>query len=250
MTIDMYTIFAVAVVFLSALAQSAFGFGNALLAMPVLALFFRMDTVTPFIAMVGVALNLTILAKHWRSANLRGAWRLVVSSVLGIPVGLYLLKTSHDAPLKIALGVLVVAFSIHALTKPRLMLLKSDKLAYLFGFGAGIIAGACNTNGPPVVIYGSLRRWAPTSLRSTLQAYFLPIGLVVSLGHCGIGLWTPSVLTLFACSIPAIFMAVILGNRFHRSVTAGSFDRCLHVLLLLTGILLLARTVVELMVAQ
>ena len=41
-----------------------------------------------------------------------------------------------------------------------------------FGFFAGILGGAYNTNGPPVVIYGSLRKWSPATFRATLQGYF------------------------------------------------------------------------------
>jgi hypothetical protein len=29
-------------------------------------------------------------------------------------------------------------------------------------------------NGPPLVIYGALRRWTPERFRATLQGYFLP----------------------------------------------------------------------------
>ena len=51
-------------------------------------------------------------------------------------------------------------------------------MAWLFGFGAGVLGGAYGMNGPPLVAYGALRHWSPKRFRATLQGYFLPASLV------------------------------------------------------------------------
>ena len=40
-------------------------------------------------------------------------------------------------------------------------------------------------NGPPLVIYGALRRWSPQHFRATLQGYFLPASLAGLGGYSG-----------------------------------------------------------------
>jgi len=51
------------------------------------------------------------------------------------------------------------------------------------GFIAGIIGGAYNTGGSPVIIYGNCRWWPPNEFKGNLQGYFLVTGLVIMLGH-------------------------------------------------------------------
>ena len=72
---------------------------------------------------------------------------------------------------------MVVAFSLHALAVRRHFELKDDRLAGFFGFTAGVLGGAYGINGPPLAIYGTLRRWSPEHFRAMLQAYFLPASL-------------------------------------------------------------------------
>lgn len=43
-------------------------------------------------------------------------------------------------------------------------------------------------NGPPLAVYGSLRRWSPQRFRATLQGYFLPASLVGLGGYIALGL--------------------------------------------------------------
>jgi hypothetical protein len=38
-------------------------------------------------------------------------------------------------------------------------------------------------NGPPLVIYGSMRRWSPQHFRATLQGYFLPASIIGMSGY-------------------------------------------------------------------
>ena len=71
--------------------------------------------------------------------------------------------------------------------------LTDDRQAWLFGLSAGVLGGAYGMNGPPLVVYGALRRWSPEHFRATLQGYFLPASVIGMIGYWAAGLWTPSV---------------------------------------------------------
>jgi hypothetical protein len=243
MTIDIQTLSILAVIFAASFIRSAFGFGDALIAMPLLAIIVGIKTATPLVAMIATTITVTILLRHWREARLGIAWRLIISSFIGIPLGLLFLKNSHDVIIKLILSVTILSFSIYALTKPRVLYLKTEKSSYLFGFIAGILGGAYNTNGPPVVVYGSLRRWPPNTFKATIQGYFLPIGLMILVGHYTAGLWTRPVLQLYALSLPVVLLAILVGGRLGRSIPEGKFDRFVHTLLIAIGILLMVQTV-------
>jgi len=49
--------------------------------------------------------NVSILSTAWRSADIKAAWRLVVSSLIGIPFGLVFLKNAPEGIVKAVLGL-------------------------------------------------------------------------------------------------------------------------------------------------
>ena len=106
-------------------------------------------------------------------------------------MGLLLLTSSHQRVVMVVLAVLIMAFAVYSLIGSRPPELKRDNKAWLLGCGfcAGVLGGAYGMNGPPLVIYGAMRRWSAQHFRATLQAYFLPASIVgmVDIGWRGCG---------------------------------------------------------------
>ncbi len=233
-----------AVVLAAAFVRSAVGFGDAVVAMPLLALFLGLRTVTPLVAFVGPTLSVLILARHWSKVDLRAAVRLIIASVAGIPVGIYLVARLPDAPLRTALGAVVLLYGLFGLARPagRSRAAKGW-LAWPVGLVAGVLGGAYNTNGPPVVVYATLRDWPPDRFRATLQGYFLPTGLLILLGHGAAGLWSGQVLGLYAVSLPSLVAGAWLGEKVSRDIPGIVFRRIVYVSLVIMGAFLILRAV-------
>jgi uncharacterized membrane protein YfcA len=232
-----------AVVFVAALVRAAFGFGDALVGMPLLVLWIPLRAATPLLAMVGPVLSLALLAREWRHLNLRGAVRLIVSTVAGIPVGLLLLKRVDESLVDLVLAAVIILFAAYNLLRPGLLRLRTERAAPAFGFVAGILGAAYNTNGPPVVIYGALRGWPPETFRATFQGYFLPTGLAILIGQGIAGLWTKPVVTAFLASLPAALLAVLLGGALGRRIPAARFRSAVYLLMLALGLVLMIKTI-------
>src|SRR5262249_31722764 len=160
-----------AVVFLATLIRSAFGFGEALIAVPLLALLIPVGVAVPLATLLSITVAAVVVAQDWRKVHLGSAWRLVVATLLGVPLGLWLLKAAPEPVVKATLAVVIVAFSTYCLISRRPFALQSDRTAWLFGFAAGVLGGAYGMNGPPLVIYGTLRGWSAEHFRATLQGY-------------------------------------------------------------------------------
>jgi uncharacterized membrane protein YfcA len=235
---DVFIFAVLFVIFLGAFTRATIGFGDALVAMPLLALFADMELATPVVAFEAVVIATTMLLESWRKVDFKAAWRLILSSLVGIPFGLILLKTAPDVIVKSLLGITLILFGIYNLFKPDLPAITSKPLAYLAGFLGGILGGAYNTNGPPVIIYGILSKWPPNRFRATLQCYFVPTALSILIGHGVTGLWTPDVLKLFAYSFPIILLTTFLGTKLSYKIPAGAFDRFVYAALIVMGLLL------------
>jgi uncharacterized membrane protein YfcA len=87
-----------AVLFLATLVRSAFGFGEALVAVPLLALLIPVTVAAPLAVLLSVTVAAVVLAQDWRHVHLGGAWRLVLATLPGIPLGLWLLTAAPEPP--------------------------------------------------------------------------------------------------------------------------------------------------------
>ena len=226
------------ILFISTFTRSALGFGDALIAMPLLALVVGMQVATPLVAFGGSTIAIIILLRGWRSVDIKAAWRLIASYLAGIPIGLFFLKTAPEPAIKAALGILLIAFGLYNLIAPKLPTFRNEKLAYVFGLIAGVLGGAYNTSGPPVVVYGTLRGWSPDSFRMTLQAYFLSTGGMILISHGLAELWTPTVLRLYVYALPIIMLAIFLGGRASKVLSGERFNRIIYASLVVMGVLL------------
>src|SRR2546423_12864889 len=211
MTDGWLIVWVLAVVFLATLIRSAFGFGEALVAVPLLALLIPVEVATPLAVLLSITVAGVIVMQDWHKVHVRSAWRLVLSTLFGIPLGLLLLTAVAEYVVKAVLAVVIIAFSAYCLAGRSQLELKDDRLAWVFGFGAGVLGGAYGMNGPPLAVYGALRRWTPEHFRATLQGYFLPASLAGLFGYWLAGLWTPAVTWYYVLSLPPTVAAILLG---------------------------------------
>jgi len=223
--------------------RSAIGFGDALLAMPVLAIFIGLNIATPIVALCSVTYSILILSKEWRRVKIKDVLVLVITAFLGIPIGIYLLKGNYESLLKIFLGVTVILFSLFNLIKNKSFYLKSDKSSFVFGFLSGILGGAYNTNGPPVLIYSALRGWDPKTFRATLQGYFLPTGFMIAIGHFLGGLWSKEILLNYVFLLPVILAGVLIGGFVNKKINEDDFNVYISGFLIIIGIVLILKNV-------
>src|SRR5437660_8708872 len=100
----------IGVVFLATLVRSAFGFGEALVAVPLLALLIPVRVAVPLATLLSVTVAALILAQDWRKVHARAAWWLVVPTLFGIPVGLLVLTAVPPPAVKAVMAVVIVAF--------------------------------------------------------------------------------------------------------------------------------------------
>jgi uncharacterized membrane protein YfcA len=232
-----------AIVFIASLTRSTFGFGDALIAMPLLALLIEIKLATPLMALIAFFIATAILIKSWQKVEFKSAWRLILSSLIGIPIGLWYLHDLNENIIKLVLGIILLFFATFRLINPKVQHLKTEKYSWAFGFIAGILGGAYNTNGPPIVIYSSLKNWNPENFRATLQAYFFTTGIFVISGHAIAGNFTSEVLIYFAYSIPVVIIAIAVGSILNKKIQGNRFNKYIYYLLLILAMMLIFNSV-------
>lgn len=229
----------IAIVFLAALLQTTSGFGFALMAMPLAALVIGVNAAAPLVALVGCTLYAVNLARYRRGLEWRALWPLALAAALGVPLGVWALDNLNEGLVKSALGVILMAYALYSLWRPQTEPLRSDLWAWPAGFLAGVLGGAFNTPGPPVILYGDLKQWPRDLFRSTLQALFLFSGSLVILSHAAAGNLTTAIIPTYLLLLPALLLGVWIGSRVDRRLSTRRFRLLVLCLIFATGVLLL-----------
>jgi uncharacterized membrane protein YfcA len=234
-----------AIVFFATVIRSAFGFGEALIAVPLLVMCMPLQVAAPLAVLLSIAIAAVVVAQDWRHIHLRSAAGLLLATVFGIPIGLLVLTSGHQELVKAGLGILIMLFAVFSLAARNALRLEHEHRALLLlsGFLAGILGGAYGMNGPPLVVYGSLRRWSPQHFRATLQAYFLPASMMGMIGYWRAGLWTSTVTHEFLLSVPVMLPAVFLGRAISHRFSGTAFLRYVYCGLFLLGVMLFVEAV-------
>ncbi|MCZ7672281.1 MAG: sulfite exporter TauE/SafE family protein [Chloroflexi bacterium] len=79
------------IVFAAIFTQTVTGFGLALVSMPLLALVLPIQVAAPLVALFGLVAELLLLLRYRTALNVRAVAVLIGASVVGIPVGVYVL---------------------------------------------------------------------------------------------------------------------------------------------------------------
>lgn len=227
------------ILFVAAFTKAALGFGESLLAMPLLTLALGVQTATPLVGLVATSLTLLLLWQGRRQIEFRSAWRMMIAAVLGIPLGVWGLRTLPSHWVTLGLGFVLILAGTYNLVRSGIAVEIGPRWAYVFGFVGGILGGAYNTGGPPIVMYGTLRRWPAGKFQATLQSCLLPLSLLTILSHGIAGLWTGWVWELYALSFPVVLLAFWIGRRWGSTLSGPRFERLVYSGLIALGVMLI-----------
>lgn len=232
----------VGIVFVAALVRSTFGFGDALVAMPLLLLVdFDHLAAVALLAATSLVTASVILAAEGpgRERVAPNAWILIGSALPGLGLGLWFLEVSSVSRVLGVLGGTILVVGVFGMmADPKRWPIRPWSAA-LFGLLAGSLGGAFNVHGPPLVVFGTSREWPPHVFRSTFQVYFLAVGLPLVLVHGLSGRYSMVVVVQLVSCLPVIGLASFLGGRLNRKFPVTSFRRSVYAMLIVLGIVLL-----------
>jgi len=229
------------IAFIATTFRSTFGFGEALIAVPLFCLFLPIEVAVPLTVLMSITVALTVVIQDYKLIHLSSAKWLILFAALGIPFGLLILFYGNELYVKAGLGLLIILYSLYSLFAKNTFTLKEDNKLWLFvcGFLSGVFGGAYGVNGPPLVVYGNMRKWDAQYFRATLQAYFLVANLLGLLGYIYKDMVTTQVIENFAYSLAVIFPAIFLGRYLNKKLEGDSFYKYVYGGLIIIGLILI-----------
>lgn len=225
--------------FAAGFIQGLTGFGSALVAIPLLTLLFDIKTVIPLTLLNGLVIVVYLFVRLQSHISRQRVTPLCISSIPGLVIGVTLLKTSPSKEISIALGMLIIAYSLYSLLfKPTRKKLKR-RWAYVAGFSTGLTGGAFSAGGPPVIIYSALSDWNKDEIKATLTSFFLFNSLLTIPMYCIGGLITWQIVKYWLYSGPAVLLGTLCGLLCSRRLSTKQYLNMVYILLGLLGTMMI-----------
>lgn len=229
----------VTVIFIAIFVQSLVGFGSGLIAMPLLAAALGLRVAAPTFALLALLMELLMLARYHEQFTFGAVWRLMLTIVVGIPIGILTARHIDERVMLFVLGCVVCGYGLYGLLAPRLPRLDGRGWPFVMGLLSGILSGAYNTGGPPLIIYGTSKRWLPQEFKANMQSMFLVGSVVLVFGHVVGGSFTAVVLRYVLLALPVALAALLVGFRVEQRIRPAAFRRGVLALLVVLGLTLI-----------
>lgn len=227
------------ILFLSAFVQGLSGFGVALVSMALLPAIIGIRDSIALVALVAFVVDFGVLLRYWRSLQFGKVLPLILASLAGVPLGIFLLRRADEGLALAILGIILVGYALYALSGLRLPELKGYFWAYSAGFLGGLLGGAYNTPGPPIIVYASCKKWEPAVFKGNLQTFFIQNSIIVLFGHWVGGSFTPDILAMFWRAFPWLLAGLLTGLAMDRWINPELFRKIVLVLLVVMGLRLI-----------
>ncbi len=232
----------VAIVFGASLIQSVFGFGFGLIFVPLMIFFVDL----PVAVVAATAVSTVSCSIQWYESRAisarRISQRLVVSALIGMPFGLWMLNNLSAQIMKLFLGIFVL---IGVFLSSREFDLRKLPVTfdYVMGVLAGVLSTSTSTNGPPLVFLLHARHFTPENFRAVLNRVFTVLNLLTLITFALAGKISSQVLLVSSIAIPVMGLGVWLGIRIRRLVDPQRFRDLVLLLLLATGLSTIANAI-------
>ncbi len=233
------------VLLLASFVQGILGFGFGMLTMSFAATVFPMQEAVPLVTGYALLVNAYLMYRLREYIRTQGLWPILAGGLVGVPVGVALLKHVNEGALLVALGVVMichVGWSFRLSDPSKLN--PGRPWAVFAGLCSGAFGASLGTAGPPVVMYGSTKPWDKNQLRGTLQAFFFISCAVQVVLYGGAGLLTAKIIQLNVVLAPLVAVGGMLGLRFSKRLPQAAFRKlvlvglfCLSVTFLRRGLL-------------
>ncbi len=220
---------------LAAFTQSLSGFGFSLLLVPPLALAFGARDAVVVANMLSVLVNIPAIIVWWQRIVWRLGGRLLMGSLLGMPVGLVVLLGVEPRVLKLVIAGTVLLSTVVIWRGVRV---HRQRTAYdvAAGFVSGVLNTSTSMSGPPVVLYLQGRGLAPDPFRATLAALFF-VGSLIAVGlFAAGGAMDHDTNALAAAGTPGLLAGWWLGTVAYGRLGAGRFRGVVIAVLVLSAV--------------
>ncbi|GAB4067170.1 sulfite exporter TauE/SafE family protein [Ancylobacter sonchi] len=223
MSFDAALVWAIATALIAGATRGFSGFGGALIFMPLVGAVFGPKLAAPTLLIIDTVLTLPMVFRALRACIWRQVAPLAIGAVVAVPFGVWLLERIDPVALRWAIAALAVALLMLLIFGRGLK--APHSLAARLGIGAlaGVLGGAAQLSGPPVVVYWLGTGQNAALVRANLFAFFALVTVASATAYLSHGLIDGEVLKLSLVLGPAYAFGLVAGARGFRLASDRQF---------------------------
>ena len=170
----------------------------------------------------------------------------VVGGLIGVPIGVVLLRQIDPLGFKLAVGIILLIWC------PTMLLLRDLPRVTgggrwadgIVGWVGGVMGGLGGLTGPAPTLWCALRGWGRDAQRAVFQTFNLVMQVATMAAYLATGTISGETAWLFAIVAPAMLVPTLIGARLYRRFSDAGFQRLVLLLLTASGALLVIASLI------
>jgi uncharacterized membrane protein YfcA len=225
-----------AVIF-GAFIRGVSGFGLALMLAPILLIILNSKSVVVINLILAVLSNIIVLPWGFRNVYIKGITPMALSSLLGIPLGLWIITIIAPSTLKLLVGGVTIFFAIPLAFGLNRVFTREAAACSVSGFFSGLLGTATSLGGPPVVLLMHNQNWRKEVIHSSLAAFFLFSASCSLIALSATGFMDMRTFIFAISLLPALLAGIAAGMVAFRRINQRVFRVISLAIVVGTGIL-------------
>jgi uncharacterized protein len=229
--------------FIAALVSGTGGFGFAVVATAIWSPLVDPQRVTTLALVLQFVLNVVYLPYFWRDISLRRLAPLALGALLGVPLGAWVLSVLPAPPLRLGVGLLLLAWSVWMAWRaawPQLQLAPqlARRADVAIGVAGGFLGGIAGLTGVIPALWFAMRGGDVRSNRGVVQGFILftsALSFAWVARKVGVDAGT---LTALWWSLPFVCVGGLLGLKVFSKLDTRRFNQVVLWLVGVCGLLI------------
>jgi len=230
------------IILFSSIIRGVTGFGLAITSLPFLLMILPLKEVVVLIAFVNLAFSIVHLTRERGSIRRRDFLLMTIFSMIGVALGVLILRVSDEEVLKIICGILIVLYGILVFNGISFRFRQSAASYTLSGLIGGVLAGSIAIGGLPAALILSSSGLSKDKFRYSMSIFFLVTYLFSASAYGLTGMINLNLLLLVAISLPFMFIGLTAGSKLAKRIPEKKFGRLVLLLIIIMGIVIVVET--------
>jgi uncharacterized membrane protein YfcA len=231
---------------LGGFVQGLSGFAFGLVALGIWAWSVDPTTAGPLVVFGSLVGQLLSLGTVRRGLETRRLLPFIVGGLIGVPIGVVLLRQIDPLGFKLAVGIILLIWC------PTMLLLRDLPRVTgggrwadgIVGWVGGVMGGLGGLTGPAPTLWCALRGWGRDAQRAVFQTFNLVMQIATMAAYLATGTISGETAWLFAIVAPAMLVPTLIGARLYRRFSDAGFQRLVLLLLTASGALLVIASLI------
>ena len=180
----------------------------------------------------------------------KGRKDIIIRDVIGIclialpfvPVGTYFLQQLDKIVIVRSVGILIILVTVLSImSKDHKRLFNAAGFKWPAGIFGGLLGGAFNMPGPPLILFAYYGPWKLRNAIANLQFMFVVLGVMVLFSFIYSGIINMRIAFSGAVIWPVVILFTLLGTYMGKRISDARLRRVITIFLLGIGVAMLIR---------